>query len=1236
MTLVSGAANCTIQATQAGNADYAAAPAVSRSFWVYKEAQTITFADPGTQTVGTPLTLSAKASSGLAVTFTSTTTGVCTVSGTTATFIASGTCTIDANQAGNSDDYLAAPTVAQSFTVKGKAQTITFATLPNQTYGAAPFTVSATASSGLPVSFASTTSGVCTVSSTVSSSTVTTVTLVAGDGTCTIEATQAGNADYAAAPAVSRSFWVNREAQTITFANPGTQTVGTPLALSAKASSGLAVTFTSTTTGVCTVSGTTATFIASGTCTIDANQAGNSDDYLAAPTVAQSFTVKGKAQTITFAALPTRTYGAAPFTVSATASSGLPVSFTSTTTSVCTVSGSTVTLVSGAANCTIEATQAGNADYAAAPAVSQSFWVYKEAQTITFANPGSQTVGTPLVLSAKASSGLAVTFTSTTTGICTVSGTTATFIASGTCTIDANQAGNSDDYLAAPTVAQSFTVKGEAQTITFANPGTQTVGTPLTLSATASSGLAVTFTSTTTGICTVSGTTATFIASGTCTIDANQAGNSTYAAAPQVQQSFTVNPAGSQVSGTVFLNNYCSNGNSNLPVTFTVGLYNGSTLEQSTTTASDGAYSFTSVPNGTYSIKPSLPGAATLFYPTGYTGVVLNSATNSNVTGENFNANVGFTVTGNVSYSGSQTGQTYIYLNNTNCGGGSGGPGTSITEATLKAGGAFTVRGVPPGSYSLGAYMDPIGQEQRNAIDPTGSSVVSVTDGNSTDDVTMTDPVFATPSENPTISTIIPNSQGVVIEGSQSKNSNGVEDANEYTVQWSTSPTLGGGTGGGQFATIAGSHTFTASGKNGIWILNDAVLSGSGYSFTSGQTYYFQARSFDTLDTSNPHPTGWCNYTSSGCSGTSGFIGVKIGTPACPPTAPCTAVSSSVTIPAGIIINSGAPLYLGLVQLTGAGGSPTGIYVTEIANPVNGVNDFPEPITVPSGSDYAVVGILDQDKTGGIGVGTINNTRNNLPANLTISGTSQTAPGITLSAANSTALATTQWSSNSCDGCGAATTSYQLDFEVLESDKLPVAVTITSGPNLINTSGTVALDMSGCTDCGNPKFQYSTTLPGGAPKVGDTYDFTVTYSDGTQDTGSTVNGAVTSWNGGSTIVGASDAPTNLAPNDNSSTSTTPTFTWTDSSSATGSVFNYSFYMNQATPCCYAIWQIPGQNSKANGFSSSITSITWGIDPTDSSNTPSVGSLTPGYAYQWQIYVNDLNGNQATTTVWYQP
>ena len=92
--------------------------------------------------------------------------------------------------------------------------------------------------------------------------------------------------------------------------------------------------------------------------------------------------------------------------------------------------------------------------------------------------------------------------------------------------------------------------------------------------------------------------------------------------------------------------------------------------------------------------------------------------------------------------------------------------------------------------------------------------------------ITMHDPTFATPTSNPTIQGMIPNSQGALIEFKPSQNSNSVEDANQYEVQWSTSPTLGGGTGGGQFLNIAGSHVFTASGDNGVWVLTNAVLSG--------------------------------------------------------------------------------------------------------------------------------------------------------------------------------------------------------------------------------------------------------------------------------------------------------------------------------------------------------------------------------------------------------------------------
>ena len=79
-------------------------------------------------------------------------------------------------------------------------------------------------------------------------------------------------------------------------------------------------------------------------------------------------------QTITFPALSGRAYGVPPFTVSATASSGLPVSFASLTLPVCTTSGNTVTIVA-AGTCTIRASQAGNPKYSAAANVDQSLQV---------------------------------------------------------------------------------------------------------------------------------------------------------------------------------------------------------------------------------------------------------------------------------------------------------------------------------------------------------------------------------------------------------------------------------------------------------------------------------------------------------------------------------------------------------------------------------------------------------------------------------------------------------------------------------------------------------------------------------------------------------------------------------------------------------------------------------------------------------------------------------------------
>src|SRR5207247_517802 len=102
-------------------------------------------------------------------------------------------------------------------------------------------------------------------------------------------------------------------------------------------------------------------------------------------------TVNKADQTITFGALGNKTYGDADFTVSATASSGLTVSFSSQTTATCTVSGTTVHIVA-AGTCTIRASQDGDLNYNAAPNVDQSFTINKKNATWT-TNAASKTYG---------------------------------------------------------------------------------------------------------------------------------------------------------------------------------------------------------------------------------------------------------------------------------------------------------------------------------------------------------------------------------------------------------------------------------------------------------------------------------------------------------------------------------------------------------------------------------------------------------------------------------------------------------------------------------------------------------------------------------------------------------------------------------------------------------------------------------------------------------------------------
>jgi hypothetical protein len=604
-TMTAATGTCTVHYNQAGNASFNAAPEVTDSVTAQKAAQTITFAAPsGVKFGDADLDLGATASSGLAVSYASSTTGVCTIVAGKLHVVAAGTCSVTASQAGNSN-YNAAPDVTRSFAIGKADQTITFAPLANKAYGDADFALSASASSGLAVSFAA--SGSCTVSGASVHLT--------GAGSCTITASQAGNSNYNAAPDVPRTFSIGKADQTITFAALGNKTYGdADFTVTASASSGLGVSFGAS--GDCTVSGASVHITGAGSCTITAAQGGN-DNYNAAPDVPRTFSIGKADQTITFAALGDKTYGDADFMVSASASSGLAVAFSAL--GSCTTSIGGLVHITGAGNCTITASQAGNGNYNAAASVPRAFDIAKAGQTISFGALAGKTFGDgDFDVSATASSGLAVGFAAS--GDCTISGATVHITGAGSCTITASQGGNAN-YNAAADVARSFSIAKAGQTITFDALAGKTFGDgDFDVSASASSGLAVGFAAS--GDCTVSGATVHITGAGSCTITASQGGNANYNAADDVARSFAIAKAEQTITFAALTDKtygdadfmVSASASSGLEVAFSALGNCTASLEGLVTITGAGSCTITAsqAGNGNYNAAPSVPRTFTI------------------------------------------------------------------------------------------------------------------------------------------------------------------------------------------------------------------------------------------------------------------------------------------------------------------------------------------------------------------------------------------------------------------------------------------------------------------------------------------------------------------------------------------------------------------------------------------------------------------------------------------------
>jgi alpha-tubulin suppressor-like RCC1 family protein len=410
-----------------------------------------------------PFTLNATANSGLSVSYTNSNTAVATVSGNIVTITGIGSTTITAIQDGNSV-YLPATNVSQTLTVAGIPPSIT-----NQP---ASVIINATSNVTFSVTAAGTPSPAYnwrTNGTAISGATNASLTLN------NVQTNQAGNYTvvitngWGSVTSSVATLTVNRLAQTIAFGSLSPRRVdATPFTLTATANSGLSVNYTSSSTSVATVSGSTVTIAGIGSTTITAIQSGNAI-YQPATNVVQTLTVVGIPPTITNQPtnITVNTTSNATFSVAAAGTS--PLVYRWYQDGVAVSGGTSTSLALG----NVQTNQAGNYTvvitngWGSVTSSVATLTVNRLAQTITFGSlaPRRVDTGGVLVLNATVSSGLTISYTSSDTNVATVSGRFVSVKNIGSTIITASQAGNSI-YLPATSVGQTLNVTGIPPSIT--------------------------------------------------------------------------------------------------------------------------------------------------------------------------------------------------------------------------------------------------------------------------------------------------------------------------------------------------------------------------------------------------------------------------------------------------------------------------------------------------------------------------------------------------------------------------------------------------------------------------------------------------------------------------------------------------------------------------------------------------------------------------------------------------
>jgi hypothetical protein len=337
-------------------------------------SQNITFEAPGDHSINEgSFSVTASTNSPLALYFEVSNTDVVSwTGGNNFQINGAGTCSIIAKQDGN-DDYFPATPQEQSVTITKLDNEVNFDALPTATYGDLPYSISsyASASSGV-YNFTTSDPDIAYVTDEGSN-----LLVIMHAGTVTISANFPETETYNGAESISHQITINKADHMVHyFESIGTKTYGdTPFELVAASTSGETVVFESSNPEIASVEGTTVTIHKGGTVSIIGGVP-ESRDYNTATPYEQSLTIDKLNQTISFDPLAPVYLGDEPFTLTGTASSGLPVSYASDNLGTASIDENGVVTITYYGLVTIQASQAGNEYYNAADDAYQQLLIY--------------------------------------------------------------------------------------------------------------------------------------------------------------------------------------------------------------------------------------------------------------------------------------------------------------------------------------------------------------------------------------------------------------------------------------------------------------------------------------------------------------------------------------------------------------------------------------------------------------------------------------------------------------------------------------------------------------------------------------------------------------------------------------------------------------------------------------------------------------------------------------------